>query len=346
MRSATAIKRKRPWAALLGACLLLGATAAQAGVVREDIVVLGSDGRTFTVYKTLRSDMSRRQVVLANGNTVDDYLYIQPDEFKKQVVAAGTRLSFKGGDYAILRTGRLDSARLSAGTGDRFTFHSWNGKILDNGHFGKWNAPNPFETFTYVWIAPERIEVLEYQANRDGEWQHVGNVLVWTGHHVNDLTFRITYRVKSAAPADPLPPISGLATRDVVTDQRITLNGAVLFAPASHKLTKEGLEQLDKLAERIAQTRPERVIITGHTDSQPVAPYLRDTYASNWELSAMRATNVVRKLIERGVNPEILVARALGSQHPITSNKTAAGRASNRRISVVLVGTSKSGGQG
>lgn len=325
---------------MLAASLLLAATAAHAGVVREDIVVLGSNGRTFTVYKTLRSDTSQRQVLLANGTSPNDYLYIQPQDFKQKTVDSGTRLRFPGGDYALLRTGHLGSKRLSVAAQGRFTFHSWNGDVLGNGHFGKWNAPEPFATFTYVWIAPDNIKVLEYQANRNGEWQHAGNVLVWTGHHVNDLTFRITYRVKSR-PSPAMPPMAGFATTNKAPGQRITLSGAVLFAPASHKLTDAGLKQLDKLAQRIAQTQPERVIITGHTDDQPIAPHLRDTYPSNWELSAYRATNVVRKLVERGVDPDILVARALGSQHPIASNQTAAGRAKNRGISVVLVGASE-----
>lgn len=189
---------KRYWTTLLAGCLLLGAAAAHAGVVREDIVVLGSDGRSFTVYKTLRSDMARRQVLLTNGTTPDDYLYIQPSHFEKKMTQAGVRLSFEGGGYAILRTGRLSGERLSVAPNGTFTFHSWNGEVLDNGHYGKWNAPKPFETFTYVWIAPDNIKVLDYQANRDGRWLHVGNVLLWTGHHVNDLTFRITYRLKSS----------------------------------------------------------------------------------------------------------------------------------------------------
>lgn len=327
--------RNTHWAWLLAACLAAAASTAQADAVREDIVVLGSDGHSFTVYKTLRSDMSQRQLVLPDGATPADYLYLQP--VSSEQGNAG-RLKIDGGDYALLRTGKLDGRHLSAGADGRFTFHSWNGKVLDNGHFGKWNAPDPFETFLYTWIAPGNIEVLSHQANREGEWQRVGNVLTWTGHHVNDLTFRITYRIKAMAPA--APPILELASKGGATEQRITLSGAVLFAPASHKLTAAGLQEIAKLASRIAATNPTRVVITGHTDTQPVAPYLRDTYPSNWELSAARATNVVRKLIERGVDPSILVARALGSQHPIASNDTAAGRARNRRIGVVLIGVS------
>lgn len=321
---------------LLCACLLLAATTAQAGAVREDIVIVGSDGHTFTVYKTLRSDMAQRLVRLSDGATPADYLYIQPSDFESKV---DNQLRIAGGDYALLRTGTLHGQQLTAGADGRVTFHSWDGQVLDNGHFGKWNAPDPFTTFMYVWIAPDNIKILDYQANRDGQWQRTGNVLTWTGHNVNDLTFRVTYQPQTLATASL--PAACLATENGATEQRITLSGAVLFAPASHELTDAGLKEIDDLAQRIAQTDPERVVITGHTDSQPVAPYLRDTYPSNWELSAARATNVVRKLIARGVAPTILVARALGAQHPIASNDTAAGRARNRRIGVVLIGVSK-----
>lgn len=319
------------------ACLALAVTAAHADVSREDIVVLGGDGHTFTSYKTLRSDLPRRQLLLADGTTPEDYLYIYPGDFQRQAVDAGTRLNFSGGDYTVIRSGRLDDSRLTDKGDGRFTFHSWDGETLENGHFGKWNAPDPFATFAYIWIVPDNIRILDYQANRDGEWQRTGNALTWSGHDVNDLTFTVTYRKAASAQQAPAPASSTSTATDRDEDERITLDSAVLFAPGNHELTDKGLSRLDKLAERIAARQPERVIVSGHTDNQPLKPYLRDTYPSNWELSAARATNVIRKLTERGIDPAIFEARALGSQQPVASNETATGRAKNRRIEVILV---------
>ena len=72
----------------------------------------------------------------------------------------------------------------------------------------------------------------------------------------------------------------------------------------------------------------------GHTDNQPIATA---QFPSNWELSTTRATNVVRFLISRGVSAYRLGAVGYADLHPIASNATAAGRAQNRRVEIVLM---------
>ena len=79
--------------------------------------------------------------------------------------------------------------------------------------------------------------------------------------------------------------------------------------------------------------------IEGHTDNIPINTPL---YESNWELSAHRATNVVKKLIEKGIPAKKLRAIALGSTHPIEKNQNSDGsqnltnQAKNRRIEVYI----------
>ncbi|MFL0797401.1 MAG: flagellar motor protein MotD [Cellvibrionaceae bacterium] len=69
--------------------------------------------------------------------------------------------------------------------------------------------------------------------------------------------------------------------------------------------------------------------VAGFTDSQPVQS---NEYPSNWELSSARAASVVRLLAQGGVNPKQLAAMGYAHYNPIASNKTAAGRAKNRRM--------------
>ena len=71
----------------------------------------------------------------------------------------------------------------------------------------------------------------------------------------------------------------------------------------------------------------------GHTDNVPISS---SQYPSNWELSTDRATTVVRYLIANGVNAERLAAVGYADLHPLASNATAAGRANNRRVDIVL----------
>jgi hypothetical protein len=78
--------------------------------------------------------------------------------------------------------------------------------------------------------------------------------------------------------------------------------------------------------------------VEGHTDNVPVSPRLQDTFPSNWELSTARASNVVRFLQDRvGIPGERLSSCGFGQYRPLADNTTAAGRAENRRIQIVLV---------
>lgn len=80
-----------------------------------------------------------------------------------------------------------------------------------------------------------------------------------------------------------------------------------------------------------------KIQVSGHTDDQPISERLRDRYPTNWELASARAMNVVRFLEEKaGVPGRRLVAAAYGPHEPISSNRTAKGRARNRRIEIVL----------
>ncbi|MES1942983.1 OmpA/MotB domain-containing protein [Salinisphaera sp. PC39] len=324
--------------AAAAACLLAlsaFAATAQAGVVREDIVFLHADGRHYTAYKTVRSDIPTWRLSLEPGERPEDYVYIHPANYERERKNGRMVLTFEPGSYAIMRTGRFPESALEHGADGRISYRSWDGETLPNGHFGKWTVPGDFERFAYIWVFPDNIEILDYVANRGGDWNRLGNTLAWSGSGVNDLTFDIAYRVRE--PAEPESrraaprPASG-------ESERITLDSTNLFPSGSHELTEAGEEVVLDLAERLAARDPARVIVEGHTDDQPLKPYLRKRYPSNWELSAARATMVVRRLAENGVDPSILEARAYGEQRPIADNDTAAGRAKNRRIEILVEG--------
>jgi type VI secretion system protein ImpK len=74
------------------------------------------------------------------------------------------------------------------------------------------------------------------------------------------------------------------------------------------------------------------VLVTGHTDDQPIRSA---RYPSNWELSQDRAANV-RDLLAATVAPARLKAEGKGDADPVAPNDTPAGRALNRRVEVTL----------
>jgi chemotaxis protein MotB len=115
----------------------------------------------------------------------------------------------------------------------------------------------------------------------------------------------------------------------IVTDQ-------VLFAPGSDVLTADGQTVVVAISDAVAPL-PNLLSIEGHTDSTPIAT---SRFPSNWELSTARATSVLRALVERhAIDPVRLSAAGYADQRPLAGNETAAGRAANRRVEIVVHST-------
>ncbi len=133
---------------------------------------------------------------------------------------------------------------------------------------------------------------------------------------------------KVTPPPPPPPPKVVKPTVEVVT-----LQGKVLFAFNSAKLSPEGKKALDGVIERLRTfDKVKSIVITGHTDSIGSAAY-------NQKLSERRANAVRDYLISRGVNPALITAIGKGESEPIASNKTREGRAMNRRVEIQITGT-------
>lgn len=114
-----------------------------------------------------------------------------------------------------------------------------------------------------------------------------------------------------------------------------------LFEPASAVLTDAGVDRLKPLAAQLRQTYPERQVrVEGHSDDTPLGERLQETYPSNWELSAARASAVVRVLLDlSGLDARQFAAVGYGASRPVASNETEAGRRANRRIRVAVLPT-------
>lgn len=110
----------------------------------------------------------------------------------------------------------------------------------------------------------------------------------------------------------------------------------VLFDLGRADLKPEAREILDRLAEPLSQV-PNHIRIEGHTDNWPIRTA---QYPSNWELSTARATRVLRYLIEtKGLEPSRFSAAGYGEYRPLVPNDTAANRARNRRVDIILLRT-------
>jgi chemotaxis protein MotB len=118
---------------------------------------------------------------------------------------------------------------------------------------------------------------------------------------------------------------------------RVDLVDKILFDSGEAVISKRGEGVLSRVGAVLAAMDDKQIQVSGHTDSNPISEKLAPQFPTNWELSVSRAVNVVRFLEEKASVPaKNLTATGYGQYHPIASNKTAAGRARNRRIEILL----------
>ena len=113
----------------------------------------------------------------------------------------------------------------------------------------------------------------------------------------------------------------------------VEINASVLFDPGETKLMPASVEALRAVA-ALLKNDSHDVQVEGHTDNQPIA---NPRYPSNWELSSVRASSVVRLFIDAGVAPTRLTAVGFSSNQPVADNDTPLGRARNRRVAVTIL---------
>ena len=116
----------------------------------------------------------------------------------------------------------------------------------------------------------------------------------------------------------------------------VRLLDKILFKSGSAHILSSGKEVLDKLIVAIKNTQ-DHIRVVGHTDDVRISQALQQKYPSNWELSAARASSVVRYFQEgHGIDPLRMEAVGLSKYRPITKNTDDTSRQRNRRVEVIL----------
>ena len=121
----------------------------------------------------------------------------------------------------------------------------------------------------------------------------------------------------------------------------VDVSDQILFDSGHAEINEGGQTVLAHVAPSLARLDGYTIQVGGHTDrARVVNPETQERFPTNWELSATRATNVVRFLEERGKIPGgRLEATGFAQFHPIAGNATADDRQKNRRIELVLLPT-------
>lgn len=115
----------------------------------------------------------------------------------------------------------------------------------------------------------------------------------------------------------------------------VSMENKLLFSSGSWAVGSEGRRAVEELGKVLGDNPEIAVLIEGHTDNVPYTG--SGQLSGNWDLSTKRATAIVNILRENAtINPENLTAAGRGEFAPIATNDTPEGRATNRRIEVIL----------
>lgn len=120
----------------------------------------------------------------------------------------------------------------------------------------------------------------------------------------------------------------------------IQLKDSILFEKAKADIKPEAIVVLDSISTLIA-AMPNQIIVEGHTDNDPISTY---EYQSNWELSAARASRVLRYFVEeKGQLPSRFSVSSYGDTKPNFANTTEESKAQNRRVNILVVSEENGG---
>lgn len=136
----------------------------------------------------------------------------------------------------------------------------------------------------------------------------------------------------AAAPVAAAPAPVAAAPAPAPTSEKVTFAADAFFDFDKSVLKPEGKAKLDDLNSKLKGMNLEVIIAVGHTDSIGSVAY-------NQKLSVRRAEAVKAYLVSKGVEASRVYTEGKGKSQPVASNKTAAGRAKNRRVEIEVVGT-------
>ncbi|HWB53189.1 MAG TPA: OmpA family protein [Tepidisphaeraceae bacterium] len=169
---------------------------------------------------------------------------------------------------------------------------------------------------------------------------------------LRDLNQKYMEALNRSGQGSPLPPAANQELQ-VLADKypdlmefdaktgMVKFKGDVTFASGEATLTPRAKEVIDKFASILnSQSIADYdLLVAGHTDNVRVSnpATIARGHKDNWYLSAHRAISVGEELMHNGVSANRIGVAGYADEHPIASNDTAAGRAQNRRVEVLIM---------
>jgi outer membrane protein OmpA-like peptidoglycan-associated protein len=215
------------------------------------------------------------------------------------------------------------------------------------------NDGNTFGTRDLAYVAQRKAELAEIQASilasqrrqansKDEFMDAQGRIVVKTKAElaaaeasgaVTKARLRAEQDARLEAERRAAEAQAALAALNAIKDEPrglvITLSGSVLFATGETTLLPAALARLDQVSLVLATTAERFVSVEGFTDSE-------GTKGSNMILSQGRADSVRTYLVAHGYQGNLIQAHGFGEGRPVATNSSAAGRANNRRVEIII----------
>ena len=142
---------------------------------------------------------------------------------------------------------------------------------------------------------------------------------------------RLIAKLRAAITKDHLQ--SQITVAQVAQGVIVEISTGVLF-PSGHATIEPSAVKVLYDVGHVLSTVPNQVVVQGFTDNVPIDT---PTYRSNWDLSAVRAARVVDFWTQEGLTPTRFLVEGFGQYSPFATNRTAIGRAENRRVDIVVL---------
>ncbi|MDQ1266745.1 MAG: chemotaxis protein MotB [Bacteroidota bacterium] len=175
----------------------------------------------------------------------------------------------------------------------------------------------------------DKIEIIQTElAAKEQKIKEINNALKTRENAINSLKTKLNNALLGFAD-------KGISISIKNGKVYVSLSNQLLFKLGSTEIDKKGKEALLELAKELNNNLDINILIEGHTDISKVIPNAR--FQDNWDLSVLRATEVVRFLTAQGgVDPTRIVASGRGEFFPVEQGDTPEIRAMNRRTEIIL----------
>lgn len=343
---------------LIASAILVSSTIFADGT-QENIFFIGDDLKTGVAYTNVRYPTAgKKSMNFGNNYNKNSLSYIKPNNYSWVKESSNGKINDKlvfpnTNSYAYLQRINLenDLGLLNANTSGKKEEGSYY-VVLDGGSCSGVDCINDEDIISVV--VPKRFKIISYEANekRNGEFKYnanaefklIDNTLTLYSNNAQGAYVRLWFKDTSLTSAiyknvsDSLSKFSEISVSKTDTTTTISMPMDNVFTIGKANMNNLGKEWVATLVETLREQSFKEIRVEGHTDNLPIKG---GVYPSNWELSSARASDAVKFMIAKGIDPKNIAAVGYADTHPLVENDTKENRAKNRRIEITIVGNSE-----